>query len=129
MALIFLLVSRPLIAQDLTSKAYSRVVPNLADANEQLLHDLGMTGFLRDFGRVRIRGAIRVGPQFNAPSCVACHSGAGRGALRISPRGRGSDTVVKVSAPTGRSSISGAPIPLPRVGTQLQDHAIRGGKL
>ncbi len=140
LAVMALLASRPLVAQDLTleggaattdadsSKAYSQVVPNLADANEQLLHDLGMTGFMRDFGRVKIGGSLRLGPQFNAPSCVACHSGAGRGALRLSSHGRVSDTVVKVGVPTGRASIAGAPIPLPRVGTQLQDHAIRGTK-
>lgn len=139
-ALIYFLLSSPLLAQDLTleggagtsddqsSKAFSQALPNLTDANEQLLHDLGLTGFLRDFGRVKIRGARRLGPKFNAPSCVACHSGAGRGALRVSSHGRVSDTVVKVSVPTGRSSVAGAPIPLPRVGTQLQDHAIHGVK-
>lgn len=111
-----------------SSRAYDQTLPNMTSAAELLLHDLGQTGFLRDFGRVKVRRAIRLGPRFNAPSCGSCHIGNGRGSLRISPRSRTSDTIAKVSLPSGRSQLPGGPPVIPRIGTQLADHATHGYK-
>ena len=113
---------------DDTGRAYDHPLPNMTQEVDSLLHDLGQTGFLRDFSRVKVGGAIRVGPQFNAPSCASCHGGNGRGALRISSRARASDTVVKVSIPSGKPQLPGGPVPVPKIGTQLHDHALKGLK-
>ena len=111
---------------DASSEAYNQVPPELGSESARLLHDLGETGFLRDFARVPIRGQIRVGPKFNSSSCVACHTGNGRGSLSLSARGRQSDTVVKVSREGSTSAAPHAPPPVPGVGLQIRDHALRG---
>ncbi len=108
------------------ASAFEHSSPNIADAAAQLLHDVGETGFLRDFSRVKIRGAIRVGPTFNAPSCVSCHRGNGRGELRITKGREGSDTVLKISLAQGTEGQASGPIPVPGIGLQLRDHAVRG---
>lgn len=112
--------------QRVDSEAYSQPAPNLGSEAERLQHDIGETGFLRNFARVRIRGEIRVGPQFNSPSCVSCHVGGGRGALQLPAHGRSSDTVVKVSLSAGKALYPGGPVPVPQVGLQVRDHALRG---
>lgn len=109
-----------------TTKAYNQIAPNLSDLASELRHEKGHTGFLRDFSKVRIKGALRLGPTFNAPSCVSCHGGNGRGQLRVSPGRLGSDTVVKVSSTTGTPALPGGPIPVPRIGLQVRDHAMPG---
>lgn len=111
---------------DASFTAYDHVVPNMSDQTAELMHDIGQTGFLRNFGRVKIRGAIRLGPQFNAPSCASCHGGNGRGELRITRRRTGSDTVVKISSLNGKPAIPGGPGRVRRVGLQIRDHAVRG---
>lgn len=109
---------------DGSPSAYNHTAPNISDAAAVALHEVGQTGFLRNFGRVEVRGAIRLGPTFNAPSCVSCHGGNGRGALRITRREVGSDTVVKVSLRTGRTSTPGGPVAIPGIGLQVRDHAV-----
>ena len=111
---------------DSSSQAYNQTAPNILDDAFIALHDVGQTGFLRDFGKVKIRGAMRLGPAFNAPSCASCHSGNGRGALRISRRATGSDTVVKVSIPSGASAVPGGPAEVPGIGLQIRDHGTAG---
>ena len=112
---------------DLTgARAFEQRNPAMSDLEAQLLHDIGETGFLRNFGRVKIGGAIRLGPTFNAVSCESCHGGNGRGALRIARGSRGSDTVVKVSLARGRGSVHGGPAPVPGIGLQIRDHATKG---
>lgn len=112
--------------EDATSRAYNQVVPNISDLASDLKHEKGQTGFLRDFSRVKVGGEIRLGPTFNAPSCVSCHGGNGRGQLRITPSRTGSDTAVKVSAHSGTPSLPGGPIPVPHIGLQVRDHAMPG---
>lgn len=109
---------------DSSPSAYDHIAPNLNEAAAVALHEVGQTGFLRNFGRVKIRGALRLGPTFNAPSCVSCHGGNGRGALRVTRRAVGSDTVVKVSLPRGKPSVPGGPVAVPTIGLQIRDHAI-----
>lgn len=109
---------------DTSATAYNHAAPNMSDAAAVALHDVGQTGFLRNFGRVKIRGALRLGPTFNAPSCASCHGGNGRGALRVTRRAIGSDTVVKVSLSKGTTSPQGGPIPVPGIGLQIRDHAL-----
>lgn len=109
---------------DSSPTAYDHTAPNMSDAAAVALHDVGQTGFLRNFGRVKIRGALRLGPTFNAPSCVSCHGGNGRGAFRVTRGASGSDTVVKVSLPKGKGSQHGGPIPVPGIGLQIRDHGV-----
>jgi CxxC motif-containing protein (DUF1111 family) len=109
---------------DSSPSAYNHIAPNLNDAAAVALHEVGQTGFLRHFGRVKIRGAVRLGPTFNAPSCVSCHGGNGRGALRVTRRPVGSDTVVKVSLRRGKTVFPGGPVAVPKIGLQIRDHAI-----
>lgn len=108
---------------DSSPSAYNRVAPNINDDVAITRHEVGQTGFLRNFGRVKIGGELRLGPTFNAPSCASCHGGNGRGALRITPHAPGSDTVVKVSLPRGRAAMPGGPVPVPHIGLQIRDHA------
>ena len=109
-----------------SSEAYNQMLPEMGTESARLLHEVGESGFLRDFGKVPIRGKIRVGPKFNSSSCFVCHTGNGRGGLSLSARGKQSDTVVKVSREKGSLRAPHAPPPVPGIGLQIRDHALRG---
>lgn len=106
--------------------AYELMSPAITAIDALIRHDAGETGFRRDFSRVKIGGKIRLGPTFNAVSCVRCHGGNGRGALRVGSGPLGSDTVVKVSLPGGHGASHGGPAPVPGIGLQIRDHATHG---
>lgn len=61
-----------------------------------------------------------LGPLFNAESCAACHPSTGR--RQVPPQGEltTSGLVVRLSIP-GRDPLTGAPLPEPSYGDQLQD--------
>jgi CxxC motif-containing protein (DUF1111 family) len=61
------------------------------------------------------------GPTSNAESCAECHAGNGRGAPPESPDEEATSTVLHLSLPG-----SGAPIPHPAYGLQLQTQGILG---
>jgi len=64
-----------------------------------------------------------LGPLFNADSCVACHASSGR--RQVPPDGELTSVglIVRLSIP-GVDPITGAPLPEPNYGDQLQDRAI-----
>lgn len=109
---------------DASGSAYDHVLPNVHDATALLEHSLGEEGFRRNFARTPVRGRIAIGPKFNNVSCIACHSSNGRGEPTFARAG--SEAVVKISAGAGIAAVPGGPIPVPRLGLQLRDHAIRG---
>ncbi len=66
-----------------------------------------------------------LGPLFNAQSCAVCHPGTGR--RQVPPEGELTNVglVVRLSVP-GIDQVTGAPVPEPAYGDQLQDRAIDG---
>jgi CxxC motif-containing protein (DUF1111 family) len=75
----------------------------------------------------------QLGPQYNNDQCFGCHSSNGRGraqigedGARIDINGPQSESLVRVSAPTGTPSAPGGDIPLPGFGLQLHDRATTG---
>lgn len=109
---------------DASIKAFNHILANITDSAIQDQHDAGDTGFLRNFRQVKIKGKIRLGPQFNNISCVGCHANEGRG---LPGFGRtGSESVVKISQTKGKPQVRGGPIPVSGFGTQIHDHALKG---
>lgn len=109
-----------------SAHAYEQPLANLSSSDALQQHDFGGEGFRKNFARSPIGGKIRIGPQFNNVSCVSCHMNAGRGAPVFSRSG--SQAVVKISRSSGQSALPGGPVPVPNLGLQLRDHAIRGIK-
>lgn len=109
-----------------TTNGYEQPLANLSRSEALQQHELGSEGFRRNFARAAVGGAIRIGPKFNNVSCVSCHTHAGRGVPVFSRTG--SQAVVKVSSRFGNPSLPGGPIPVPKLGLQLGDHAISGIK-
>jgi CxxC motif-containing protein (DUF1111 family) len=67
----------------------------------------------------------KLGRLFNNISCVGCHAGNGRGMSLIGTP-MVSQGLIRVSLVDGAPGDPGGPIPLPDLGTQLQDHAVAG---
>jgi CxxC motif-containing protein (DUF1111 family) len=65
-----------------------------------------------------------LGPTFNRVSCVACHTGGGRGRTPENPNDMMDSMLVRLSIP-GINEHDG-PKPHPAYGDQLQDHSIPG---
>lgn len=68
-----------------------------------------------------------LGPLFNAESCAVCHASSGR--RQVPPDGELTDVglIVRLSIP-GADPVTGAPLPEPNYGDQLQDRAIGGNE-
>lgn len=66
----------------------------------------------------------KLGRLFNNISCIGCHGGNGRGLAQFGAQT--SQGLVRVSLPDGTPGEPGGPVPLPGLGTQLQDHAVTG---
>lgn len=66
----------------------------------------------------------QLGPLFNHNACLACHPGNGRGLSQIGPSVFGSQALIRVSLVAGEPEVPGGAVPVPSLGTQLQDHAI-----
>jgi CxxC motif-containing protein (DUF1111 family) len=110
---------------DRSSNAFSLPAPGLAGTDFDR-HVQGDAAFDQTFvtGDAPVGGGL--GPLFNNTSCVACHNRDGRGLAAISPDRASSVALVRVSLPDGEPGAPGGPVPLPEVGTQLQDHAVFG---
>ena len=68
-----------------------------------------------------------LGPYYNNTSCVGCHRSDGRGHPVLASEGNGSQLIIKLSlASGGEPEEPGGSIPVPGLGTQLQDQAIPG---
>lgn len=107
---------------DTSSQAYDHLLANAPNSSIRDKHDVGRTGFDRNFAHFRIQGKLVLGPQFNNVSCGGCHTNNGRGTP--SSDRNGSKFVLKVSLPSGKPSVPNGPVPLPGLGTQLRDHAV-----
>ena len=108
---------------DRTSRAYSRPAANL-DAAARAAHLDGDARFEATFVRGPAPVNAGLGPLYNHAACVACHGGDGRGLPQFG--GGGSQALVRVSLADGAPELPGAPVPVPGLGGQLQDHAVFG---
>ena len=109
---------------DRSSLAYRQPAPNL-DADQLELHLTGDATFEATFvtAPAPVNGGL--GPLFNHVSCASCHINDGRGHSDLSTE-RGSPALVRLSLPTGEPDAPGGSVPVPGMGTQLQDHAVFG---
>jgi len=110
-----------------TSAAFKQPAPNLTD-QDLVLHAKGDLAFEATFvtagGPVNLNPGL--GPLFNHNGCASCHVNDGRG-LPVASRGPiGSPLLLRVSLATGTPEVPGGPVPVPGLGTQIQDHAIVG---
>jgi len=108
---------------DRTSNAYSLPAPNLAPA-ELDRHLAGDVGFDATFVRGPAPINPGLGPLYNHNACAACHGKDGRGLPMFAPTG--SQALVRVSLADGTPELPGAPVPVPGLGGQLQDHGVFG---
>lgn len=110
---------------DRTSNAYRQPAPNLDDA-ALARHRDGDREFDATFVSAPATVQPGLGPQYNSPSCRRCHVRNGRGFPIASVTSPASSLVVMISAATGEPTVPGGPVPVPGLGTQLQDHATFG---
>jgi CxxC motif-containing protein (DUF1111 family) len=110
--------------RDRTSGAYSLPAPNLDDVS-LALHLEGDADFEAAFVTAPAPVNAGLGPLYNHTSCVGCHLRDGRG-LPLLGVGSTSQALVRVSLASGVPTVPGGPVPVPGLGTQLQDHAIFG---
>lgn len=104
---------------DRSAGAFLHPTPGL-DAQQQEEHLLGRGPFAFHWTPPQL------GPLFNHDSCVACHAENGRGLSQIAPGVTGSQALIRCSLVAGTPSVPGGPVPVPELGTQLQDHATFG---
>jgi CxxC motif-containing protein (DUF1111 family) len=104
---------------DRSELAFTHEIPGLDD-DQKLQHALGRGPF------AFVWTPPQLGPMFNNASCVGCHLGNGRGESQIAPGINGSQALVRVSLETGTPDVPGGAVPVPELGTQLQDHATFG---
>jgi CxxC motif-containing protein (DUF1111 family) len=102
---------------DRTSSAYSLPAPGLSGA-ELATHLAGDVAFEAVFVTAPAPVNPGLGPLFNNDSCAACHQRDGRGMPVIGSGPLRSSLLVRVSTTDG--------LPLPGLGSQLQDHAVYG---
>lgn len=107
-----------------TSNAYGFPASNLdADALDRHLEGD------RAFGATFVTGGAPVnnglGPLYNNSSCERCHGRDGRGTTSIGI-GASSQSLVRVSLSEGEPEVPGGNVPVPDLGTQLQNHAVYG---
>lgn len=105
--------------EDRSREAFTHPLPAL-DAAQLEQHQLGR-------GPVAFEWVPpQLGPLFNHNACLACHGGNGRGQSQIGPGTFGSQALIRISLDAGEPEVPGGPVPVPGLGTQLQDHAVAG---
>ena len=108
---------------DRTSNAYSLPASNLV-GDDLDRHLAGDASFEATFVRGPAPVNPGLGPLYNHNACAACHGRDGRGLPLFAPSG--SQALVRVSLATGTPDVPGAPVPVPGLGGQLQDHGVFG---
>ena len=109
---------------DATSHAFSTPAPNLSveGLTEHLVGD-------REFEAVFVTVPAEVnpglGPVYNNISCINCHARDGRGRAPTSGE-KFTSMLFRVSLPNLDGDGTGAPVPVPGFGTQLNNRAIYG---
>lgn len=108
-----------------TANAYSFPAPNLTP-EERDRHLDGDVAFEATFvtGEAPVNGGL--GPLYNSPSCIRCHIRDGRGPATFDAGAFASPMLLRVSVPEGTPAFPGGPVPVPGIGTQIQDHAVWG---
>jgi CxxC motif-containing protein (DUF1111 family) len=109
---------------DRTSNAYSFPAPGLT-ADELELHLTGDADFEAAFVTSPAPVNPGLGPLYNHTNCDGCHRRDGRGLPQLG-NGPTSQALVRVSLATGTPEVPGGAVPVPGLGTQLQDHGIFG---
>ncbi len=109
---------------DRTSNAYSFPAPNLT-AEELELHLRGDAEFEAAFVTAPAPVNPGLGPLYNHTNCDGCHRRDGRGLPQIG-NGPTSQALIRVSLPAGDPEVPGGAVPVPTLGTQLQDHGVFG---
>lgn len=109
---------------DRTSNGYSFPAPNLS-AEELERHLIGDAEFEAAFVTAPAPVNPGLGPLYNHTNCDGCHRRDGRGLPQLGS-GPTSQALVRVSLPSGTPAVPGAPVDVPELGGQLQDHAIFG---
>lgn len=108
-----------------TSNAYSFPAPNLSE-DDLAMHLEGDVAFEATFVSPPATVNAGLGPLFNNSACARCHIRDGRGLSAAGQGPVGSPLIVRVSVADGEPSAPGDAVPVPDLGTQLQDHAIYG---
>ena len=108
---------------DRTSNGYSLPAANL-DSAALARHLDGDVGFEATFVRGPAPINPGLGPLYNHNACGACHGRDGRGLPQFGAAG--SQALVRVSLAAGTPELPGAPVPVPGLGGQLQDHGVFG---
>lgn len=110
---------------DRTSNAFSFPATNLT-AELLAMHLEGDVEFEASFVSPPAVINPGLGPLFNNNACAKCHLRDGRGLAVAGPGPVGSPLLVRVSVLEGEPSVTHGVVPVPGLGTQLQDHAIYG---
>ena len=123
-------VERTLAGGDLTvfertSNGFSAPAPPLSD-DELDRHLDGDVDFEAVFVSAPAPVNAGLGPIFNHNSCAGCHVRDGRGLAQAGLGPVLSPLLVRVSLPEGEPADPGGAVPVPGLGTQLQDHAVFG---
>ena len=110
--------------EDRTSNAYSFPASNLGngDLRRHLDGDLAFDATFVTGGAPVNNG---LGPLYNNTSCGRCHGRDGRG-LALIGVGASSQSLVRVSLRDGDPEVPGGAVPVPGIGTQVQNHAVFG---
>lgn len=102
---------------DRTAAAFTHPLPGL-DAAQAEAHLGGSGPFNFEWQPPQL------GPLFNHNACIECHAGNGRGLSQIGPSVFGSQALVRISLAGGIPEVPGGNVPVPGLGTQLQDHGV-----
>ena len=109
---------------DATSHAFSTPAPNLS-AEGLAEHLAGDREFEAVFVTVPAEVNPGLGPVYNNISCINCHARDGRGRAPTSGE-KFTSMLFRVSLPNPSGDGTGAPVPVPGFGTQLNNRAIYG---
>ncbi len=110
---------------DRSSDAFSFPAPNLT-AEELERHFAGDVAFEAVFVSPPAPVNAGLGPVFNHTSCAGCHLRDGRGMPVAGDPRLGSHLIVRISVSAGESVMPRGPVPVPGLGSQLQDHSVFG---
>lgn len=134
--LICLVLARNTFAQDISAlggtlttdiqghNALQVAAPNLTSSEKREKQLNGFAVFHRTLDR-----AEGLGPRFVNNGCASCHVQNGRGAVRISHNSEKRNSMVIKVGMRGALTESGAAVPVPQLGEQLQDRTISGRSL
>ncbi|MCB9561596.1 MAG: thiol oxidoreductase [Kofleriaceae bacterium] len=110
---------------DRTTEAFSMPAPTLTD-DELARHRAGDAGFEATFVPAPSTIHPGLGPTFNNAGCARCHLRDGRGMPVAGGGPLRSQLLVRVSLAAGTPAVPGGAVPVPGLGTQLQDQANYG---